>query len=75
MSLCESYPKGQILAWWLQLGEILRKRFIKTNKEGVLTIWFIGANVTLSSVQSDAIALHHQGPEKEAGTSFPPIIA
>ena len=37
-------------------------------------MWFIDANVTLGSVQSEAVGPHHQEAEKEDGTTFHQLL-
>ena len=41
------------------------------HKQGVIAIWYIDANVTVGSVQSEAIGPHQQEEEKEAGVVSP----
>ena len=40
-----------------------------------MTIWFIDANVTVGSIPSEALGLHHQEPESETGVVFSHVFA
>ena len=39
-----------------------------------MTIWFINANVSVGSVQSDAIGQYRQEPDNDAGAAFHKLL-
>ena len=56
------------------VGALGRHNPVQFQKKGVMTSWFINANVTVGPVQSDAIGPQHTEQEKGVGAAFRKLL-